>query len=99
MKCMTCGDRYAADPVHDYGYCSEWCEINDYTAPETDAHATLDDVRHAHTVWRAAHRVERRARTMLADKVKAARRMNIPYSIMGKELGLSRQRLHQLASE
>lgn len=99
MKCLTCGERYAADPNHDYGYCSDHCEIVDYVVPTEHGVATLDDVRHAHSLWKRAQDAERTARMLFGQRVKEARSAGLTYSQIGHELGLTRQRIHQLASE
>lgn len=27
--CLNCGELYATEPKHDYGYCSDRCEMTD----------------------------------------------------------------------
>jgi len=100
MKCLTCGDNYYAESKHDYGYCSDDCEARDYIGTEGVNEVTglkekaMADVRQAHTRVQWARTMLAGANDDLREQVGTAYQMGVTLAEMGRELGLSRQRIH-----
>lgn len=100
MNCVTCGSNYYAEPRHDYGYCSEACETKDYvTMDRVNEVAAIreqakSDVRQAHARVREARSTLASATEDLKGRIDEAYRMGVPLAELGRELGLSRQRIH-----
>lgn len=100
MKCLTCGNNYYAEPRHDYGYCSETCETKDYVTMDRVNEVTAlkeqakGDVRQAHTRVLEARSTLAAANEELKGRIEEAYQMGVPLAELGREVGLSRQRIH-----
>jgi DNA-directed RNA polymerase specialized sigma subunit len=92
-QCNSCGRNYYAEIRHDSGYCSDACELAD---PVRDA---LDLVRRAHTNYTSATTLAGETRVALRLALKQAREQGVTLAEIGKQVGVSRQRVHQLTSE
>lgn len=90
MNCLNCGDIYAADPKHDYGYCSERCELAD------PIDIPLDDVRAAREMLEKARKELDDARKVMAARMRRAHNYGASLAAIGEVAGVSRQRVHGL---